>query len=639
MIRVLFCIPYARLEERIQSLLNSYSFEDTVQADFLLDDDFTLFNRRFDDFMKHQNMVRYEAVVARGLTYQALKNKNAIDIPVIELKTTSSDIVNAINKCKQLYDPQKIAIVGPHSMSYIAQIIATLTDVPIKTYYLDSFDRIEALIDEAVRWGCESVIGGTTTYNYASKHQINTVMLENSDEDLLDAIKQAESSIMLQRSSKAQTRFLNIAVNSSRGGIILVDSKRKIRLANSFALDTLGKDTLSILGRDVTDIFPELADPVKHVFNNRIAAENELFRKKNKDYSAGIQPVIINKSLQSVVITFDDITQIQNYEKSIRSKLHEHGLVAHYHFEDILYSSVEMRNLINKARKYSRLSSSVLILGETGVGKELFAQGIHNYSPRRDAPFVAVNCAALPEQLLDSELFGYSPGAFTGANKSGKQGLFELAHRGTIFLDEISEMPLSLQGKLLRVLEEKEIRRIGDDKVIPVDVRIISASNKDLNDLRRRHLFRDDLYYRINVLELRIPPLRERPDDIRVLLSHFLDAKNGSREEAIPVLTDEAWHYLETQVWEGNIRELRNLSERIIALQKAEPVAVGDLQDLSPSETVPEKIISEKDRIIIALQKEKNREEAARSLGMSRSSLWRKMRELGIEKYSSEYQG
>ena len=164
----------------------------------------------------------------------------------------------------------------------------------------------------------------------------------------------------------------------------------------------------------------------------------------------------------------------------------------------------------------------MLIHGETGVGKELFAQGIHQASSRADGPFVAVNCAALPESLLESELFGYVEGAFTGAVRKGKPGLFELAHTGTIFLDEVSEIPLSLQGRLLRVLQEREVVRLGHDRVIPVDVRVICATNRELNHLVEGGRFRQDLYWRLNVLSLAIPPLRERPDDISLLLNHFL---------------------------------------------------------------------------------------------------------------------
>jgi transcriptional regulator with PAS, ATPase and Fis domain len=247
-------------------------------------------------------------------------------------------------------------------------------------------------------------------------------------------------------------------------------------------------------------------------------------------------------------------------EQNIREQLHKKGLKAKYRFDDILTNDEFMVSLKKRAASYAMTDFAILIEGESGTGKELFAQSIHNASRRANGPFVALNCAAIPENLLESELFGYESGAFTGAAKSGKVGLFELAHNGTIFLDEIGEMPLQLQARLLRVLQEKEVMRVGGTRNIHVDIRIISASNKNLFSLVNIGDFRADLYYRLNVLNIALIPLRNRVGDIEVLLKHTLMKNNVEvSDEMISNLLPAMRSYN----WPGNIRELQNVAQRL----------------------------------------------------------------------------
>ncbi|MFQ9866528.1 MAG: sigma-54 interaction domain-containing protein [Bilophila wadsworthia] len=217
-----------------------------------------------------------------------------------------------------------------------------------------------------------------------------------------------------------------------------------------------------------------------------------------------------------------DASHIQSLEHKMRRELHAKGHVARYTLKDVVGHSAEMRSLVEHAELYANSPSSIFIYGESGTGKEIFAQGIHMASPFRNGPFVGINCTALPESLLESELFGYAEGAFTGAKKGGKVGLFEMAHNGTLFLDEIGEIPTSVQAKLLRVLEEKIVMRIGQERYIPINVRIVCATNKDLAELVRCGKFREDLFYRLNVLRLNLPPLRKHPEDIEELADSFL---------------------------------------------------------------------------------------------------------------------
>ena len=328
------------------------------------------------------------------------------------------------------------------------------------------------------------------------------------------------------------------------------------------------------------------------------------------------------------------VEDIRRTEKKIRSKLQEKGLTAKYSFSDIVTEQVEMKQLVAKALRYAHVEGNVLLTGETGTGKELFVQSMHNASPRRDKPFVAVNCAALSEQLLESELFGYTEGSFTGAQKGGKTGLFELAQGGTIFLDEIGEMPIRFQAKLLRVIQEREIRKIGGDEFIPVDVRIMSATNQNIPDLIEKGLFRRDLYYRINLLTLHIPPLRERLDDIPAIFKRFVERKSKALNIVPPMVEKDALECLKGYSWPGNIRELRNVAERAVIFSSSNCITRDTLKEIDVS--VGERRTSEEKKTPLTSEELYRRyvesgltlNDFALSIGISRTTLWRKFKVL-----------
>ena len=335
-----------------------------------------------------------------------------------------------------------------------------------------------------------------------------------------------------------------------------------------------------------------------------------------------------------VLLTFENIERLQKAEQKIRTKLAAKGLVAKYTFKNILTQNVKMQALVAKAHRYSQVDEAVLLIGETGVGKELFAQSIHNASPRASAPFVAINCAALPENLLESELFGYEEGAFSGARKGGKVGLFELAHKGTLFLDEIGEMSVGLQAKLLRVLQEKEIRRVGGDANIPVDVRIISATNVNIRDKVKQGLFRLDLFYRISLLSIQLPPLREHIDDIPVLFEAFVRRYCEKHDFRMPLILPEAYELLKTYAWLGNTRELRNVAERLGVLRSGPVVGVAQIRELDIESTSmvpydgPDVDGSGHNSLLREfLLSGLTHEAFAKEKGISRSTLWRRLRD------------
>jgi two-component system, NtrC family, response regulator AtoC len=308
-------------------------------------------------------------------------------------------------------------------------------------------------------------------------------------------------------------------------------------------------------------------------------------------------------------------------------------------FSDIVYASDKIREVIELAEKASQFKTSVLISGHSGTGKELIAKAIHNTSLRKDAPFIAVNCAAIPETLLESELFGYAKGAFSGA-QSSKRGLLEEARGGTLFLDEIGEFPLQIQPKLLRVLQEEEMRRLGDTKLIRTDVRVVAATSRDLNREVKEGRFRDDLYYRLNVFPIVIPPLRERKEDIPPLVRHFIDKYNRELNRRIKDVTPEVMSELISYDWPGNVRELENAIERAMILCDTENIGMVDLgaddsKTIFNSEnwvgTIPyDEARKRIERVYIekALRETSgNRTKAAKVLGISRRSLLYKLKE------------
>jgi two-component system response regulator HydG len=300
-----------------------------------------------------------------------------------------------------------------------------------------------------------------------------------------------------------------------------------------------------------------------------------------------------------------------------------------------------MQSLFESIRKIAPTNSSVLILGESGTGKELVARAIHRQSPRAGGPFIRVNCSALAETLLESELFGHERGAFTGAVRE-RRGRFELAHGGTLFLDEIADVPASVQVKLLRVLQEKEIERVGGERTIRVDVRVLSATNRDLPAEVARGAFREDLYYRLHIVPLRVPPLRERPGDIELLVRHFLRTISKETGKHVTGITDEALRQLAAYPWPGNVRELENAVERAIVLCDGETLGAGEfpIEAPGPSPAAPAASNGSLDRVLADTEKRLIQEALERAggvktrtaelLGIKTSALYYKLEKYGL---------
>jgi transcriptional regulator with PAS, ATPase and Fis domain len=349
-------------------------------------------------------------------------------------------------------------------------------------------------------------------------------------------------------------------------------------------------------------------------------------------------PLTSEDSIYGTVVHLKSATDIISSENSVRKQLYTKGHVAHKNFEDIIGNSPQMNQAVGWAKRIAKSDNSILILGETGTGKELFAQSIHTHSARKDGPFIAINCAALSSSVLESELFGYDKGAFTGANTEGKMGIFEMAHNGTVFLDEIGEINFEVQAKLLRVLQEKEIVRVGGEKVIPVDVRIISATNKDLQSLSFEGKFRNDLFYRLAVLELKLPALSDRKEDIPLIISNYL-----TQHYPELMIQTKSLDYFKQFDYFGNIRQLINLIERCVVMTDYSEITYNTVVDICRQEfqfnqnnpltlkaNIPE-TKTEKEMLEDTLRENfGNRKETARKLNISTATLWRKMKKYGL---------
>ncbi|CUP60611.1 signal-transduction and transcriptional-control protein Stc [Clostridium baratii] len=360
---------------------------------------------------------------------------------------------------------------------------------------------------------------------------------------------------------KEAYNYVGSVMDNVDKGIITVDSDGKINNVNNLACEIL-----NILGEDLIDEKIETIIPgwknialsfEKDNYKTYIK-EIKLLSDTNNRTLITVKPIKLNEKVVGAVVTLSKKTEIQDNVYTSRS--------AYKTFDDILGESDAILNVITNCKIIANSPSTVLIQGESGTGKEILAQAIHNFSYRRDKKFVAINCGAIPKNLIESELFGYEEGAFTGAKKGGKLGKFEVANGGTVFLDEIGEMPLEMQVHLLRVIQEGRITRIGSEKEIPIDVRIIAATNKDLKEEIKNGTFREDLFYRLSVIPIYLPPLRERKGDVEKLIEHFLRIKAFKLNKNVPKIDENLYNKLINYSWPGNVRELENCIENIVNL-------------------------------------------------------------------------
>ena len=578
-----------------------------------------------------------DAIIARGATASALRLKFP-HIPVVDLPVTGYDVIHAVHECGQRFQARKIAVMGSDSMIYDVQRVSSVLDVQLECFRVLQEEEAEQGIEIALQQGFDAVISGAMAVEIACRRGLNAVLIESGQEAIVSAVREAVRTAQVAKHNQAVTGRIKAIMDYAYEGVVAVDENGNITVFNKTAAEITGIPAESALDRHIRSVLPETG--LLRVLETGEAELGELQKLNGIMVAKNRIPVKIKDKVVGAVATFQKVSELQQLESQIRKKIHPKGLNAKYSFGDIIGHSAAIRETVERTRKFSKVDSNVLLIGETGTGKEILAQSCHNSSNRRRGPFVAVNCAALPENLLESELFGYVEGAFTGAARGGKPGLFELAHQGTIFLDEVSEIPLKLQGRLLRVLQEREIMRLGDDRIIPVDVRVISATNRDLKNLAAENGFRRDLLYRIDVLHIQVPPLRERCDDIPLLLEYFFALYNRKFGKNIRKVAPVARELLTQYEWPGNVRELRNVCEQLAVLTEGNEIEPDEvvrvigrpLPDLEFGRNIRvvkpaiAMIDSAKIHQVLAAA-EGNKTKAAELLGISRTTLWRKLME------------
>ncbi len=441
-----------------------------------------------------------------------------------------------------------------------------------------------------------------------------------------------ENSLLMQKSYNevVVSNTLKTAIMESIDeGLVVLNQDRSITHINDRAKKILKITELKekILYRKISELLG-----VEHPL---IAEIDNCFKKVNyenifleEDYTVTFK--LINPRDKSPIGLILVLKETEKMKKIVNRFV---GARAMYTFNELIGNNESFLSAVNMAKFAGQSVSNILLTGESGTGKEIFAQAIHNFSKRKEGPFLAINCGGLPRNLVESELFGYAEGAFTGAQKGGNPGKFELADGGTLFLDEIGEMPLEFQVLLLRVLQERTIMRIGGKKLIPIDVRIIAATNKNLKEEVKSGNFREDLYYRLNVLTINIPPLRERPDDIPLLTEYLFDKLKKGLNKNVKKIDHEVIETLKNYNWPGNIRELQNVLERALNLSTTENIHISSIPDNIAGCKKELKNISPlnvyEKQLITSLLKENNgnKTKVAQILGISRTTLYKKLKQ------------
>lgn len=490
------------------------------------------------------------------------------------------------------------------------------------------------------------------------KLMINRTPFFDQKDDLLGVVSTYEDQNVLEKMAlnlgyvKNLNQDLEAIVDSIYDEVIVVGSDGTIlRASNKKTPSIWGTDLPSLVGKSIFDI--ERANKMNTSVTSLVLQKKKkisvMQEHKGRKYLSVGNPVLDDSGkVQKIVLATRDITEV----KELKEKLQQTKMLTERYKKEvekvkssdlhIIYRSETMQELMIKVQRIATVDSTVTIYGESGVGKELIANAIHVYSNRKGQPFIKVNCGAIPENLLESELFGYEKGAFTGASEHGKKGFFELSHNGTLFLDEIGELPLSLQVKLLRVLQDREITRVGGTKPVVVNVRVICATNKDLEDMVVNSKFREDLFYRLHIIPLYVPPLRNRIEDIEPLSHYFIDKFNKKYNRRMH-FSEDAMELLHTYHWPGNVRQLQNIIERAIVMSNTDLISANQLNDIvfersrvstkkSPvliSSIMPLKKATdelEKQLITIALTKHKSLTRVAEVLEVSQPTISRKVK-------------
>ena len=575
-----------------------------------------------------------DAIVSAGSNASILRA--GVSIPVATIQLTGFDILQALIKARRSSDRVGLVMYGETIPEL--ESIKDLLNIEIAQYAYQTPDDARQKFEQLREGGFRVIVGSSLVVELAEEaglHGILAYSLSSIRRGFEDAIELAR----VTRLEAGRYEQLNSVLGNLQEAVLAVDGDHRIIAVNPPMERLLKRRQPDLLGQFLEEIEPQLS--LQSTLETGTQERAAVRQFAQSDWIMHRTPIRERGEIVGAALTLYDARVIHEADTSLRIQQRRRQSTARHSFTSMVGESPCFLKAIASARRFARTDLTVLISGESGVGKELFAQAIHNESDRAGQPFVAVNCAAFPETLLESELFGYEEGAFTGARRGGKPGLFEAAHSGTVFLDEIGDMPLSLQTRLLRVLQEREVLRVGSAMPIPVDLRVIAATHQPLADMVAEGRFRKDLYFRINTLRLGLPTLRERPDDVLPMAENRvrLCLARLHRPAGTGPLLAPIRERLQGYAWPGNVRELENMCERLaVYLSQFEPGAAVDWSGLpeecpelfesapAPALAAPAVMLdadrADRARQVLA-QHFGNHQAAAQAMGISRSTLWR----------------
>ncbi len=565
-------------------------------------------------------------LVSRGLTYRMIVEALPL-IPCVEIKVSGYDVLRAYSLAAKsssrpaIVDRQEV-VDGFVSIETILQSRSPAVKVSLK-----GRQEVRAAVETAVQAGADCIVGNQAVVQEAQRRGLASLLVRSGQESVRTAMYTAQIILGRLRMQETNARQIDTIINAVEYGILAINTQGEVTAINT--------EARRLLQRGKEGGTHETALIKKMLAVSQAGERRTGIIEKNGPQSEiviNFHPIVSQNLTVGLVATLQELQQLQDIEQITRRELVRRGRIAKHSFAEIQTQVPLMRRVVDDAIRFAAYDSPLLILGETGVGKEYFAHAVHQASRRKNGPFLAVNCASIPESILESELFGHSEGAFTGSRRGGKMGLFEQAHGGTIFLDEIGEMLEQCQVRLLRVLQEYEVYRLGDNRTIPVDIRVIAATNRDLWSLVKNRKFREDLYYRLEALTIEVPPLRERKADIDMFVHYFINHFNRLYSGAVSDIAADALRLLQEYDWPGNIRELQNIVGRLVALAADSCITVDEVRRClrrRMNEATPESGLRAAETAVIRQTLQEtggNKQLAANLLGISRATLWRKLK-------------
>lgn len=613
-----------------------------------------------DDYREYVRMAQEERMDAIIVSYHHSEKMSSYDtsVPIIPINFSNWETLNILQSLKKnivdthIPHPHKVALITVAPLSLDLKILSEIFELELHNIIRDGETLPDSFFHALKKEGFEIAACGSRYHQQVAASGMYHAYDPNAHSyiGVLEEFRRILKLITISRQVSQRNQELLQMMNYSFEAIWVTDdhgliTSYNVKAAGLFAKNT-HKASPSFSGRSIYEVLPaQMKDILDDALSNGTNYYSHLLLHTQSDGIFNITPLMRNGTVSAVIFHFTALPHLEQMEEQIRIESYIKGHKAKYTFQNLIGKSGAIQRAIKNAELFAKYDSNILLIGETGTGKEIFSQSIHNSSRRSGQPFVALNCGALPPNLLESELFGYVEGAFTGASRKGKKGLFEIANQGTIFLDEISEMDANGQLRLLRVLEEREVMRIGSDSVIPVNVRVIAACNKDLAKLVKNGSFREDLFYRLNVLTIQIPALRERGNDVFLLAEYYLDIYSQKYQKTVQLSSASA-SMLTSYPWPGNVRQLRNFCERLVIVaddyqlspefikdQLQQAYQFYDHTDDMDTAVLPALSLpgSERDNILLALRQTKgNRQQTASLLNISTSTLWRKMKKYGI---------